>query len=169
MTYVDRLREVFAELGDTTAADISRRIGISHATATNYLKGRLPAADELIKIANHTNVSLNWLLTGNGPKYSNQTNVQSQGQENVFSIPLTDREVVLLQRKAQDHRTTPEAWLHSTINKALNEMELLPWPPPGEEYIEVPLYQTSVDKLPNERLGAAFKQWLSEIIERAST
>lgn len=112
----------------------------------------------LFKIRELTGCSLDWLLTGEHPQNMNGV-----------SIPLTDREMVLLQRKAQDHRTTPEAWLHSTINKALNEMELLPWPPPGEEYVEIPLYQMSVDKLPNERLGAAFKQWLAEIIERAST
>jgi transcriptional regulator with XRE-family HTH domain len=48
-------------------ADIARRIGsYRHATIRNYFQGRLPAPEVLIKIANETNVSLNWLLTGDG-------------------------------------------------------------------------------------------------------
>jgi transcriptional regulator with XRE-family HTH domain len=47
-------------------ADIARRIGVPHATVRNYFGGRLPAPEVLIKIANQTSVSLNWLLTGKG-------------------------------------------------------------------------------------------------------
>ena len=50
-------------------ADIARRIGVPHATIRNYFQGRLPAPEVLIKIANETNVSLNWLLTGDGQMY----------------------------------------------------------------------------------------------------
>jgi len=50
-------------------AGIARRIGVPHATVRNYFRGRLPAPDVLIKIANETNVSLNWLLTGAGQMY----------------------------------------------------------------------------------------------------
>jgi len=47
-------------------ADIARRIGVPHATVRNYFGGRLPAPEVLIKIANQTDVSLTWLLTGKG-------------------------------------------------------------------------------------------------------
>ncbi|HQX55442.1 MAG TPA: helix-turn-helix domain-containing protein [Pyrinomonadaceae bacterium] len=47
-------------------AEIARRIGVPHATVRNYFGGRLPAPKVLIKIANQTSVSLNWLLTGKG-------------------------------------------------------------------------------------------------------
>lgn len=53
-------------------ADVARRLGIPHATVRNYYLGRLPAPEVLIKIANVTNVSLNWLLTGKGEMYGNQ-------------------------------------------------------------------------------------------------
>lgn len=53
-------------------ADVARRLGIPHATVRNYYQGRLPAPEVLIKIANVTNVSLNWLLTGKGEMYGNQ-------------------------------------------------------------------------------------------------
>lgn len=49
-----------------TMAEIARRIGVPHATVRNYFGGRLPAPEVLVKIAKQTNVSLNWLLTGEG-------------------------------------------------------------------------------------------------------
>lgn len=61
-----RLSEAF---GFATMAEIARRIGVPHATIRNYFQGRLPAPDVLIKIANETNVSLNWLLNGTGEMY----------------------------------------------------------------------------------------------------
>jgi transcriptional regulator with XRE-family HTH domain len=61
--FVERLRRTFE---NETMADIARRIGVPHATIRNYFQGRLPAAEVLIKIADETGVSLNWLLTGRG-------------------------------------------------------------------------------------------------------
>lgn len=60
-----RLKEAFDY---ASMADIARRLEVSHPTIQNYFKGRLPAPDVLIKIADETNVSLNWLLTGQGDK-----------------------------------------------------------------------------------------------------
>ncbi|MCA1589154.1 MAG: helix-turn-helix domain containing protein [Acidobacteria bacterium] len=65
-SFVERLREAF---GFATMAEIARRIGVPHATVRNYFGGRLPAPDVLIKIANETNISLNWLLTGKGEMF----------------------------------------------------------------------------------------------------
>lgn len=50
-------------------ADIARRLSLPHATIRNYFGGRLPSPEVLILIANETNVSLNWLLTGKGEVY----------------------------------------------------------------------------------------------------
>ena len=61
--FTQRLKEAF---GYATMAAIARRLGIPHATVRNYFRGRMPASDVLIKIANETNVSLNWLLIGSG-------------------------------------------------------------------------------------------------------
>jgi len=65
-TFSLRLSEAF---GFANMAEIARRIGVPHATIRNYFQGRLPAPEVLIKIANETNVSLNWLLTGDGQMY----------------------------------------------------------------------------------------------------
>lgn len=53
-------------------ADIARRLGLPHATVRNYFGGRLPAPEVLIKIADATNVSINWLLTGKGEMYAGE-------------------------------------------------------------------------------------------------
>lgn len=48
-------------------AEISRQIDVAHSSVRNYVQqNRLPDADVLIKIASRTNVSLRWLLTGEG-------------------------------------------------------------------------------------------------------
>lgn len=64
--FTDRLKRAF---GYGTMADIARQLGVPHATIRNYFQGRLPAPEVLIKIANETNVSLNWLLAGKGEMY----------------------------------------------------------------------------------------------------
>lgn len=65
-TFPQRLSEAF---GFVSMADIARRIGVPHATIRNYFQGRMPAPEVLIKIANETNVSINWLLSGTGAMY----------------------------------------------------------------------------------------------------
>ncbi len=56
--------------GGATMAEIARRINAPHATVRNYFQGRMPAPEVLIKIANETNVSLNWLLIGKGEMFA---------------------------------------------------------------------------------------------------
>ncbi len=65
--FQERLRRIFEE---ASMAEIARRLGLPHATIRNYFGGRLPSPDVLILIANETNVSLNWLLTGRGEMYA---------------------------------------------------------------------------------------------------
>jgi len=65
--FQDRLARIF-DYG--TMAEIARRLDLPHATIRNYFGGRLPSPEVLIKIAEATNVSLNWLLTGKGEMYA---------------------------------------------------------------------------------------------------
>lgn len=70
--FVDRLLRAF---DNATMAEVARRLKIPHATVRNYYRGRLPAPDVLIKIANETGVSLNWLLIGTGQMYADLSRV----------------------------------------------------------------------------------------------
>ncbi|MEJ7623226.1 MAG: helix-turn-helix domain-containing protein [Pyrinomonadaceae bacterium] len=67
--FVKRFRAAFENV---SMADVARRLKIPHATVRNYYQGRLPAPEVLIKIANETGVSLNWLLIGIGPIYARE-------------------------------------------------------------------------------------------------
>lgn len=67
--FIVRLLKTF---DDASMAEVARRLRIPHATVRNYYQGRLPAPEVLIKIANETGVSLNWLLTGTGDMYGGQ-------------------------------------------------------------------------------------------------
>ena len=67
--FQERLGRIFDY---ASMADIARRLGLPHATVRNYFGGRLPAPEVLIKIADVTNVSLNWLLTGKGEMYAGE-------------------------------------------------------------------------------------------------
>jgi transcriptional regulator with XRE-family HTH domain len=65
--FQDRLKKMF---DFASMAEIARIIDVPHATVRNYFSGRLPAPEVLIKIANATNISLNWLLLGQGEMYA---------------------------------------------------------------------------------------------------
>ncbi len=63
-----RLREAFK---GAINAEIARKLGITEAGAKNYLDGRIPPADMLIVIRGLTGCSVDWLLTGEGAKWTN--------------------------------------------------------------------------------------------------
>lgn len=68
--FVSRFKKTFDH---ASIATIARRLGLPHATVSNYYKdGRIPAPDVLIKIAAETGVSLNWLLMGTGEMYAGE-------------------------------------------------------------------------------------------------
>jgi transcriptional regulator with XRE-family HTH domain len=57
-------------------AKIQRLLNISYQSAKNYLHGRLPHADLLIRISERTGCSIDWLLTGRGKKSINPAPAQ---------------------------------------------------------------------------------------------
>jgi transcriptional regulator with XRE-family HTH domain len=65
--FVRRLQQAF---GGATMAGVAKRLGLPHATVRNYYQGRLPAPEVLIRIAQETGISLNWLLIGEGEMYA---------------------------------------------------------------------------------------------------
>lgn len=47
-------------------ADLSRETGIAVTTIRSWIKGSVPSAEAAYKIAKYFNVTLEWLLTGEG-------------------------------------------------------------------------------------------------------
>lgn len=68
--FISRLVEL---CGSDEPAIIRRKLGVDYQSAKNYLLGRKPNAEVLEKIVEVTNVSLNWLLMGQGAKYLKDT------------------------------------------------------------------------------------------------
>lgn len=96
--FTDRLSQAF---DGASMADIARKIGVPHATIRNYFGGRLPSPEVLIKIAAETNVSLNWLLLGNGQMYMS-------GAEPIDLNKILDRRIEeILERKLAGIAETP--------------------------------------------------------------
>ena len=98
-TFQGRLARIF-DYG--TMAEIARRLDLPHATIRNYFGGRLPSPEVLIKIAEATNVSLNWLLTGSGEMYAGKPKGLDIG------IVLEERIAEIVDRKLME-RFDPEA------------------------------------------------------------
>jgi transcriptional regulator with XRE-family HTH domain len=101
--YVERLQQVF---GNASMADVARRLGVPHATVQNYYKkGRLPATDVLVRIAEATKVSLNWLLIGQGDMYAGQAPPIGLGEFVESKIEeIIDRRIAKLNGTAGDEK-----------------------------------------------------------------
>jgi len=89
MSFPERLKEAFE---NASVAEIARKLGLPHATVRNYFLGRLPAAEILSRIADETKVSLNWLLTGQGPRYV-ATDALPRGESAVY-FGEREREII---------------------------------------------------------------------------
>src|SRR5664279_453448 len=55
--------------GSPEPAKIQRLLNISYQAAKNYLEGRLPSPEVLLRISVKTPYSIDWLLTGRGKKF----------------------------------------------------------------------------------------------------
>ena len=65
----DRVAELRADLfGDRGKSRMARELGIRPSTYDRYERDRVPPADLLVKIAEVANVTLDWLVTGTGPR-----------------------------------------------------------------------------------------------------
>lgn len=95
-----RLLKLFDNL---SMADIARRLKIPHATVRNYFGGRLPATEVLIKIADETGVSINWLLLGRGEMYAVDTPPVDLGK--IFEDKIEE----LIDRKLGSASVSPRA------------------------------------------------------------
>lgn len=60
-SFGQRLRLAFKNAKN---AEIARKIGVGETAVTNYMAGRVPDLEKLLKIKASTNCDLDWLLTG---------------------------------------------------------------------------------------------------------
>lgn len=79
--YVERLTEI---CGTKQPIELAQILDVSYQAARNYLNGRLPEANVLLKIAERTGYSVHWLLTGEGDKFVLK-------QDNLDTIIVSDQ------------------------------------------------------------------------------
>ena len=74
---LNRIRKIFEGLPQTKIAIIC---GVTHQAVNRYYrKSILPNYDAMLRIAKYANVSMEWLLTGKGPKELSATAVREAG------------------------------------------------------------------------------------------
>lgn len=59
-------------------AQLARELGVSNAHVANWLNGQLPRADQLLLIATHFGVSMEYILTGTGQQQSQRIATPSE-------------------------------------------------------------------------------------------
>ncbi len=72
----------FQDLVETSGLsqkDLAFALGLSEGSIVNYKRDRIPKAEELLSIAAHFGVSIEWLLTGQNP-------APSQGSQSVWKL-----------------------------------------------------------------------------------
>lgn len=67
--FTSRLLSLVDEQTTGNAALFAQKVGVTQATFHNYTKGRLPNVAILNNICSTFKVNLNWLVTGEGPRY----------------------------------------------------------------------------------------------------
>ena len=65
----DRLLKIVDEKQGGKATVFAKKSGIPPSTFQNYINGRMPHGDHLIRIYETFKVNINWLLTGEGASY----------------------------------------------------------------------------------------------------
>jgi len=128
LTFADRFQQVFPGL---SVAEIARKLEVPHATARNYKRGRIPATEILIRLASETDVSLNWLLTGEGPQSVNPRPTTGEGssktlsEENGSSKPHAQTERPELSKGYEERERLRDAQMQLIIEQNHRIIKLL--------------------------------------------
>lgn len=92
-SFVERLQEI---IGENSANSFAKRAGIGESTFRKYLAGSMPSIDNAAKIAKAAGVALQWLATGEGPKFPDEkSSPQAQPQSQSSLVSEVDEQAVL--------------------------------------------------------------------------
>jgi transcriptional regulator with XRE-family HTH domain len=113
-TFGQRLKQAF---NNASNVEIARKIGVSGPAVQNYMSGRVPDLEKLLKIKALTNCDLDWLLSGN------ESSVVGRPIERVIKPPLSDKLRQIAKEQAQ--QVYPGAAIASESVAEQNTLELL--------------------------------------------
>lgn len=96
MNFSDRFSDLLGN-NPLNQKELSISLNISEGALINYKRGRIPKAEELLKIANHFGVSMEWLLTGkdDSPKSESAWKTRCQIAETKLAIAKEALQAVL--------------------------------------------------------------------------
>ena len=89
-TFAQRFKEA---LGSESPHAFSKRVGMSGTMVRKYLDGSMPGLDKLVDIARVTNVTLDWLATGEGlmrPGQMQRMEMSAGAPEGFVTVPKLD-------------------------------------------------------------------------------
>ncbi|MDQ3821040.1 MAG: helix-turn-helix domain-containing protein, partial [Acidobacteriota bacterium] len=69
-------------IGSSGAPETARIMGLAKPSVYDWQKGKMPGLDTLIRIARMGNVSLHWLITGEGPRTIDPSQKEESGFDN---------------------------------------------------------------------------------------
>lgn len=91
MTFWETFSNLCIDKGEK-ANPVAKKLNISSGTVTMWKNGSVPSGDNLIKIADYFNVTVDYLLGREAPKYEVQNVVLSENEQKIVNLfkQLTD-------------------------------------------------------------------------------
>ena len=88
-TFLSRLRYLIKTLAGDKHTVFAKHAGIPTSTFQNYIKGRVPHLDHILRIRETYNVNIDWLLTGEGNIFVSDSN-NDVGSDKIIELEFID-------------------------------------------------------------------------------
>lgn len=105
--FAKRLQELM-DYYEISAASLADKIGVQRSSISHLLSGRNnPSLDFVIKILdNFTDISYNWLVTGNGELDSSEVELEEKHHSPTLFDDITDQNKPLKHLESKDFKAT---------------------------------------------------------------
>lgn len=121
--FFDRVKEA---LGAKNAPEIAEKLGLVKQSVYLWQKGSFPALDTLSLIAESSNTSLHWLLTGEGQKFVKKTlepsenvDYKNAADDELITLALDGEVDAAIRELATDEDETPASAVEKLVVEAL--------------------------------------------------
>ena len=124
--FQDRLQKLVNKLAGGKYTVFAKSCGIPHSTFQNYMNGRMPHSDHLLRIHDKYGVDLNWLLSGRGEPYLSSTAVKENSgdketrdtqERSPKNSEISDAEII---EQFSDKRSARDLVLHLAELEQIN-------------------------------------------------
>lgn len=105
-----RLKQVFEKShGFTQNKEIAEALNVTEGGMSNYINGRVPPPETLLKISRLTGCSIHWLVTGEGQMYAPDKDKKHDYRSEAARLKQLNKELIntvrdFQQRQAQESK-----------------------------------------------------------------